>query len=263
MALSKKKNRGEWSELYALLHVLATGRIQSGAPDNNEVNDFQVISASRKIDGINHIFRIAGPNVEVLDAAGSTVVTVIPRSQLLEHSELLLSKIKTEMNALESVLKSESQSGFRPVLDEVKADEGFEAALSKALGDTIMASTESDAPAVWSGIGSADNSPAFPAGVQALAPHIKAPEALGIALSYIGFVEDDAQGEAAAAQLKPGQSIVSREGAYWRWDGLRIRAKAMDRNAIRLKNKNRLEELQGELPAAQSASDIAEDNHER
>lgn len=170
-----------------------------------------------------------------------------------------LSKIKTEMNALESVLKSESQSGFRPVLDEVKADEGFEAALSKALGDTIMASTESDAPAVWSGIGSAENSPSFPTGVQPLAPHIKAPEALGLALSYIGFVEDDAQGEAAASQLKPGQSIVSREGAYWRWDGLRIRAKAMDRNAIRLKNKNRLEELQSELPAAQSASDSAEE----
>lgn len=99
MALSKKKNRGEWSELYALLHVLATGKIQSGVPDNNEVNDFQVISVSRIIDGVNHVFRIAGPNVEVLDAAGSTVVAVIPRSQLLEHSELLLSKIKTETGA--------------------------------------------------------------------------------------------------------------------------------------------------------------------
>lgn len=95
MALSRKKNRGEWSELYALLHVLATGKIQSGAPASNEVDDFKVISVSRIIDGVNHVFRITGPNVEVLDTATSTVVTVIPRSQLLEQSELLLSKIKT------------------------------------------------------------------------------------------------------------------------------------------------------------------------
>ncbi|HOO49839.1 MAG TPA: chromosome segregation protein SMC, partial [Alphaproteobacteria bacterium] len=168
------------------------------------------------------------------------------------------SKIQTEVNALESVLKSESQSGFRPVLEEVKADEGFEAALSKALGDTIMASTEADAPAFWSG-SSAVDIPLFPVGVQALRPHIKAPEALSTALAFIGYVENDEQGESAAPQLKPGQSLVSKEGAYWRWDGLRIRAKAMDRNAIRLKNKNRLEELQSELPQAQSAFSKAEE----
>ncbi|HRK97171.1 MAG TPA: chromosome segregation protein SMC [Alphaproteobacteria bacterium] len=176
-----------------------------------------------------------------------------------QTSREALSKIQSEMNALESVLKSESQSGFRPVLDEIKADDGFEAALSKALGDTIMASTASDAPAVWSGKSTVDQSPEFPAGVAPLRPHIKAPEALQTALSYIGYVEDDTKGEEACSQLKAGQSIVSKDGAYWRWDGLCIRAKAMDRNAIRLKNKNRLEELQSQLPNAQSAFNSAED----
>jgi len=166
----------------------------------------------------------------------------------------LLSKIQSEMNALESVLKSESQQGFRPVLDEIKADVGFEAALSKALGDTIMASTQADAPVVWTGKGNANSAPSFPSGVQALRPHIKAPEALQMALSYIGYVENDEDGDTASPQLSAGQSIVSKNGAYWRWDGLHIRAKAMDRNAIRLKNKNRLDELQLQFPAAQSAS---------
>lgn len=163
------------------------------------------------------------------------------------------SKIQSEVSALESVLKSESQQGFKPVLDDIKADDGFEAALSKALGDTIMASTQSDAPVVWTGKGNANTAPSFPANVSALRPHIKAPEALQVALSYIGYVENDEDGDAAAPQLSAGQSIVSKNGAYWRWDGLHIRAKAMDRNAIRLKNKNRLDELQSQLPAAQSA----------
>lgn len=164
-----------------------------------------------------------------------------------------VSKIQSEINALESVLKSESQQGFKPVLDEIKADDGFEAALSKALGDTIMASTQSDAPVVWTGKAGAINAPAFPAGVSALRPHIKAPEALQVALSYIGYVENDEDGDTAAPNLVAGQSLVSKNGAYWRWDGLHIRAKAMDRNAIRLKNKNRLDELQSQFPATQDA----------
>lgn len=169
-----------------------------------------------------------------------------------------LSKIQSEMNALESVLKSESQQGFKPVLDEIKADAGFEAALSKALGDTIMASTQADAPVVWTGKSNSVSAPSFPSGVQALRPHIKAPDALQTALSYIGYVENDEDGDAAAPQLSAGQSIVSKNGAYWRWDGLHIRAKAMDRNAIRLKNKNRLDELQAQFPAAQEASSSAQ-----
>lgn len=168
------------------------------------------------------------------------------------------SKIQSEVNALESVLKSETQQGFRPVLDEIKADAGFEAALSKALGDTIMASTQSDAPVVWTGKGNTATAPSFPSGVSALRPHIKAPEALQIALSYIGYVEDDEAGDIAASQLSAGQSLVSKNGAYWRWDGLHIRAKAMDRNAVRLKNKNRFDELQSMLPAAQAASGEAQ-----
>jgi chromosome segregation protein len=169
-----------------------------------------------------------------------------------------LSKIQAEANALESVLQADTQQGFRPVLEDVKADEGFEAALSKALGDTLMASTQTDAPMTWSDKAASVSAPSFPANVQPLLPHIRAPKELHLALSFIGYVENDQDGEAAATQLQAGQSIVSRDGAYWRWDGLYIRAKAVDRTAVRLKNKNRLEELQGLLPAAQAENDEAQ-----
>lgn len=166
-----------------------------------------------------------------------------------------LSKIQAEINALQNVLKADSQEGFRPVLEDIKADEGFEDALAKALGDTLMASTEANAPMIWAEKGRLVEVPAFPDNVRALLPHIKAPAALHTALSFIGYVEDDATGEAAAEQLKPGQSLVSRTGAYWRWDGLYIRARAVDRAAIRLQNKNRLEELQLQLAPVQAEYD--------
>jgi chromosome segregation protein len=177
--------------------------------------------------------------------------------QSQQQSREALSKIQSEINALESVLKSEAQQGFRPVLEQIKADTGFEAALSKALGDTIMASVQADAPVVWTGQASPAQSPAFPAGVMALKPHIQAPTELSTALSYIGYVEHDEDGDKAMPHLQAGQSIVSKNGAYWRWDGLHIRAKAMDRNAVRLKNKNRLDELSVQLSPAQQTLDNA------
>ncbi len=223
--------------------------------------------AAAPVDGLNSEIETLDAELSVKREADQSARQTLENAQqsldgartMQQSAREALSKIQSEVSALESVLKSESQSGFKPVLDEIKADEGFEAALSKALGDTIMASTESDAPAVWSGkSNTATDAPSFPDGVQALRPHIKAPDALQVALSYIGFVEDDVQGEAAAPSLKAGQSIVSRGGAYWRWDGLCIRAKAMDRNAIRLKNKNRLEELQAQLPDVKSSFESAE-----
>lgn len=193
---------------------------------------------------------------EALDAAQKSLDEARSNQQTAREA---LSKIQSEISALENVLKAEAQSGFRPVLDDIKADDGFETALSKALGDTIMASVDADAPAVWSGKSASIAAPAFPAGVTSLKPHIKAPNALDTALSYIGFVEDDSQGEEAASMLQAGQSIVSKGGAYWRWDGLYIRAKAMDRNAIRLKNKNRLDELQAQIPATRQMSATTEE----
>lgn len=97
MTLSEKKNKGEWSELYALVHILAKGSIESGTTTNDrEVLDFKVVSVSRKIDGVSHVFQIVGPNVEVLHTSNRNVVNSVPRSELLKHSELLLSSIKTK-----------------------------------------------------------------------------------------------------------------------------------------------------------------------
>ena len=50
--------------------------------------------------------------------------------------------------------------------------------------------------------------------------------------------------------LAPGQRLVSREGALWRWDGLTASADAPTAAAQRLAQKNRLAELDAEAVAA-------------
>lgn len=94
MTLSEKKNRGEWSELYALTSILAKGKIQTGkTSENAESTEFPIVSVSRKINGIDHIFKIAGLEVEVLNTSDNTPIDKVSRLELSRQSELLLSKI--------------------------------------------------------------------------------------------------------------------------------------------------------------------------
>ncbi len=52
--------------------------------------------------------------------------------------------------------------------------------------------------------------------------------------------------------LKPGQRLVTRDGAVWRWDGHVTGADAPSAAALRLAQKNRLAELDGEVEDAQA-----------
>ena len=63
-------------------------------------------------------------------------------------------------------------------------------------------------------------------------------------LGVAGIVEQ-AVGPRLQALLKPGQRLVSKAGALWRWDGFVASADAPTAAAIRLEQKNRLAELDG------------------
>ncbi|MEM8833148.1 MAG: chromosome segregation protein SMC [Pseudomonadota bacterium] len=170
------------------------------------------------------------------------------------------SEIITEIKTLQTVLNVNSEQDFKPVLGDIEADKGFETALSRALGDTLMASTDDDAPMIWldRDFNESDFAP-LPATAQKLEPYVRAPKHLKAALSFIGVVDDFEAGSAAARELKPGQSIVSRDGAYWRWDGFHIKAEAADRHAQQLQQRNRLKELEEQLPAIEQAAESAEE----
>ena len=83
-----------------------------------------------------------------------------------------------------------------------------------------------------------------------LAALVQAPPALARVLSQTGLVEDAATGEWSQAGLAPGQVLVSRAGAVWRWDGYTIRAGTPTAAAVRLQQRNRLSLLQRDMAAA-------------
>jgi chromosome segregation protein len=101
----------------------------------------------------------------------------------------------------------------------------------------------------------------LPTGTTALANHVQAAPALHRALSQIGVIATFDNITDLISQLKPGQSLVSRDGDVWRWDGLVSNAAVSGRAAQRLEQKNRLILFRQQQPAlrdqaAQSEQDF-------
>lgn len=165
-----------------------------------------------------------------------------------EEAEQQRSRLEAEARTLRAVLAIDEQGAFRPVMEDLGADPGFELALARALGDTLLASIDSQAPTFWAQNALSSPLPSLPEGARPLRDHVRAPAELAVALGAIGVVEDDNQGQALCGALLPGQALVSRDGHFWRWDGLRVKAAAADRHAAHLRQKNRLAEIDTALP---------------
>ena len=90
---------------------------------------------------------------------------------------------------------------------------------------------------------------ALPKGATPLNAVVDGPDALALRLAAIGVVEDDDL-DRLAAELKPGQRLVTRSGALRRWDGFAASAGAPSPAAARLENLNRLREIEHELASA-------------
>jgi len=165
-------------------------------------------------------------------------------------------EFEAELTALQRLCENSGNDGAT-LLNDVQAESGFELALSRALGDSLLAGLDDAGDNYWVKIRNQHIMPDLPKGAEMLLPKVNAPEELHIALSQIAYVEDRAAGETLQEALSPGQSIVSRGGDYWRWDGYCVKAAAQDRNAIYLEQKNKLKSLGAQKAAIYKAAEAA------
>ncbi|QKV18794.1 chromosome segregation protein SMC [Oricola thermophila] len=172
------------------------------------------------------------------------------RQPALQEARAQLNRLETEAQTLSKMLNAGGSDLFPAVVEKMRVEKGFEAALGAALGDDLDLPLDSTAPAYWAAVAPLADDPALPAGVVPLADYVKAPDALHRALRQIGVVESVEQGQALQAELRTGQRLVTRDGALWRWDGYTARADAPTPAAQRLAQKNRLAELDAEIVEA-------------
>jgi chromosome segregation protein len=162
-------------------------------------------------------------------------------------------RLKAEVDALSSIFANSDADMWPPLIDSLTVAPGYETALAAALGDDLQASTDLGAPTHWRE-GQADAAaPSLPGNAEPLSRFVTGSVALGRRLAQIGVVEDEATCRALGPQLAQGQRLVSKDGAMWRWDGFTIAAGTETAAATRLKQRNRLRELEGTLQIAEAA----------
>ncbi|KQR77402.1 chromosome segregation SMC family protein [Rhizobium sp. Leaf341] len=172
----------------------------------------------------------------------------------LEAARARLSAADTEARTLRRLLDAATLAGgARPVVDAITVERGYEMLLGAALGDDLESPLDPSAPVHWRDPGSGPADPALPPGVAPLLDHVTAPEALRRSLSQVGIVAGDAEAETLLPALHPGQRLVTRAGALWRWDGHVTGADAPSAATLRLENRNRLIELDAEIAEAGEA----------
>ncbi|KEO54149.1 chromosome segregation protein SMC [Thioclava pacifica] len=171
--------------------------------------------------------------------------------------------LRAEVTALARLVEREAASGTQ-LLDRVRVDKGYEAALGAALADDLRApEVDDDAPTGWQTLPDYPAPQPLPVGVEHLSAHVDVPGVLARRISQIGLVADYDEGARLQEQLAPGQRLVSPEGDLWRWDGYRAGAEdAPTAAALRLQQLNRLVELKRDLEEAAARADGAKDAHD-
>ena len=178
----------------------------------------------------------------------------------LRKAEQCLTEIDAEREALSRVLAANENEEWRPLLEMVDVDPGYETALAAALGDDLSAATDEAAPMHWSREGERTTNDPLPYGADSLNCFVRAPAQLARRLAAIGVVEPEA-GERLRILLKPGQRLVSRQGDLWRWDGFTAHSDAKTAAAIRLEQRNRLLTLDGDYASAEESAAVARSTH--
>ncbi|GBQ92066.1 AAA family ATPase [Asaia krungthepensis] len=107
-----------------------------------------------------------------------------------------------------------------PLVETLVVPAGLERAVAVALDQTLEASLDASESRAWVILPELE-ARSFPPECQVLHTLMSAPPALSRCLSGIALVENEATGRRLQSALLPGQCLVSRDGALWRWDGYR------------------------------------------
>ena len=187
-------------------------------------------------------------------AAGSALATAREERSRAEGAR---AKLAAEIQALAEVLAVRDGERWPPMIDSLTAPSGMETALGAALGEELTSALDPEADRHWRELPPLAGVPPLPTGATSLLDVVEAPAALARSLSQIALVEDEQVALDCQPDLAPGQMLVSREGAIWRWDGYTIRAGTPTAAAVRLRQRNRLNVLREAFSVAEQEAEQA------
>ncbi|MSO91342.1 MAG: chromosome segregation protein SMC [Acetobacteraceae bacterium] len=183
--------------------------------------------------------------------AHATLTTCREKATLAESHR---SSLAAEARALAEILGVKDGEQWPPMVDSLNVPAGLEAALGAALGEELSSASDPRAARHWRVLAPLDPVPALPVGATPFSTLVQAPPALARALSQVGLLNVDEDGDALQEKTRPGQILVSRAGAIWRWDGYTIQTGTPTAAAVRLQQRNRLNALRTDLIQAEATT---------
>ncbi|EWY36590.1 hypothetical protein N825_26500, partial [Skermanella stibiiresistens SB22] len=215
-------------------------------------------AAEEAVAAAEEALEIARDRAEAAETTKAAAEATMGRSRDAQQAaDAVRARLKAEETALAELLESGSGDLFPPLIDAVTVAPDYEVAIAAALGDDLTAPLDEAAAVHWRSHPALERTEPLPPGAVPLSAKVKAPPALARCLDHIGVVASAAEGDALAPTLSPGQILVTRDGASWRWDGLSVVAGAPTAAAIRLRQRNRLAELRLELDGAEDTAAAA------
>ncbi|MGH7094111.1 MAG: hypothetical protein ACREFB_11320, partial [Stellaceae bacterium] len=142
-------------------------------------------------------------------------------------AERARARLAAEAEALTSLLAAAVgvDSTAPAILSQIEVPAGLEAAVAALCDSELSApllagrSAADGATSGWIELAPLSEVPLLPAEATPLADRVGAPAALGRLLAHAGWVDSEETGWRLQPELRPGQSVVDRDGRLWRWDG--------------------------------------------
>jgi chromosome segregation protein len=199
------------------------------------------------------------PSIETLRIASEeAAATLAAATETRQSREIAFVEAKTALasiSAMQSALNSELSALSRTTsgngaADMCSADTGYDEALSAALGAAFHAPIGSGETHWWTLTSGATVK--HPDKTSPLSAHVRVPAELTAAIAATGIAHSQAEAEALASTLSPGQSIVTVDGLLWRWDGYRSVDSA--EGAAITRRTRRTEEIRTELERLEASA---------
>ncbi|MCL2505626.1 MAG: chromosome partitioning protein ParA [Alphaproteobacteria bacterium] len=172
--------------------------------------------------------------------------------EIVQKTETTVAKLIAERDALEALLSEDRLDDAQKIIDLISVNEGLEKTLAIALGEALNASLDINSSKHWRLPSSEIPKQDLPSIAAPLLNFVEAPSELSLSLSQIGIVGTKEQGLAIINSIKAGQTIVSRDGWAWRWDGWTLTPEAKTEAAARLEQRNRLKSIEKQIQSAQT-----------
>ena len=168
--------------------------------------------------------------------------------QVVQEISSKLTRLEAETESLSAMLSANIDMDQTPIVDLIDVNEGYEKALSTALGDDLTAPIKTDdsitAKRFWTDNTSKHKGSKLPEGVEPLAVRVKVPEMLKDRVKQIGIVNDAETAMRLQKELAHGQCLTTVDGGLWRWDGYVTEPGIVSSAQIRIQQQNRVKEIE-------------------